>query len=49
MGYTLRQFRAYLTLAAKRQRTDMRWDLLAAAVVQGDGKAFKALMDKLKE
>jgi hypothetical protein len=49
MGYTLRQFRAYLELAAKRERADMRWDLIASAAVQGDGKSFKALLDKLKD
>lgn len=49
MGYTLRQFNAYLELAQERQRADMRWALLAPALGfnGGDGikKALKALED----
>lgn len=49
MGYTLRQFNAYLELADKRERAALRWSLIAPAAAQGDGKALKTLLDKLKD
>ena len=49
MGYTLRQFNGYLRLAAQRERAALRWSLLAPALAQGDGKALKSLLQKLKD
>lgn len=49
MGYTLRQFQAYLDLASRREREALRWSLVAPALAQAGGNKLKEALRKLKD
>lgn len=49
MGYTLRQFNAYLELAAKRERQAVRWSLMAPALARAGGKHLQKALRELKD
>jgi hypothetical protein len=48
MGYTLRQFNAYLELAAAREREQARWSLIAPAIARAGGDPLKKALKRLE-
>lgn len=49
MRYTLRQFNAYLELAAKREREAARWSLIAPMLARAGGAPLKKALRELKD
>jgi len=48
LGYTLRQFRAYLERACRREQRAWRMQVLAARLALADGDTLKRALDTIK-